>query len=133
MVLKLDVWTKGAENGNVVRRKASITSAQNSTIKIEDKSFILQSSVHLVSNKSACFSYASIIRINNKWVHVNNHVLYHEFWPKGAKNLYLAFYEQVALSSANLNRQYHMQCHLHLMMIKDLVSKSLVLLRVHLL
>ena len=53
--LKLDVWTKGAENGNVVRRKASITSAQNSTIKIEDKSFILQSSVHLVSNKKCWF------------------------------------------------------------------------------
>ena len=98
VVLKLDVWTKGAENGNVVRRKASITSAQNSTIKIEDKSFILQSSVHLVSNKSAGFSYASIIRVNNKWVHVNNHVLSHECWPKGAKNLFLAFYEQVSLS-----------------------------------
>ena len=98
VVLKLDVWTKGAENGNVVRRKASVTSAQNSTIKIEDKSFILQSSVHLVSNKSAGFSYASIVRVNSKWVHVNNHVLSHECWPKGAKNLYLAFYEQVSLS-----------------------------------
>ena len=98
VVLKLDVWTKGAENSNVVRRKASVTSAQNSTIKIEDKSFILQSSVHLVSNKSAGFSYASIVRVNNKWVNVNNHVLSHECWPKGAKNLYLAFYEQILLS-----------------------------------
>ena len=39
VVFKLDVWTKGAEGGDVVRRKASVTSVQNSTIKIGDKSF----------------------------------------------------------------------------------------------
>ena len=97
VVLKLDVWTKGAAGGDLVRRKASVTSVQNSTIKISDKSFTLQSSIHLISTKSAGFSYISIVRTNNKWVHINNHVLYHECWPKGAKNLYLAFYEQSSL------------------------------------
>ena len=104
VVLKLDVWTKGAECGNVVRRKASVTSVQNSTIKIEDKSFTLQSSIHLVSNKSEGFSYASIVRVNNKWVHINNHVLSHECWPKIAKNLYLAFYEHISLSGTKQHK-----------------------------
>ena len=97
VVLKLDVWTKGATGGNLVRRKASVTSVQNSTIKISDKSFTLQSSIHLISTKSAGFSYISIVRTNNKWVHINNHVLSHDCWPKGAKNLYLAFYEHSSL------------------------------------
>ena len=105
VVLKLDVWTKGAEGGDVVRRKASVTSVQNSIIKIGDKSFTLQTSVHLTSNRSAGFSYISIVRGNNKWVHINNHVLSYEYWPKGAKNLYLAFYEQHPLSSGK-------QCHI---------------------
>ena len=49
IVLKLDVW-------KMVRRKANITSVQNSSIKVGDKLFTLQSSVHLLSNKSAGFA-----------------------------------------------------------------------------
>ena len=57
----------------------------------------MQSSVHLLSDKSAGFSYISIVRSNGKWIHCNNQVLSRECWPKGAKNLYLAFYEQSSL------------------------------------
>ena len=96
VVLKLDVWSKAINSCDVVRRKASITSVQNSSIKLGDKLYTLQSSVHLLSNKGAGFSYISIVRSNCKWIHFNNHVLSHECWPKGAKNLYLAFYEQVS-------------------------------------
>ena len=67
--------------------------SQNSSIKVGEKLFTLQSSVHLLSDKSAGFSYRS----NGKWIHCNNQVLSCECWPKGAKNLYLAFYEQSSL------------------------------------
>ena len=39
---------------------------------------------------------AFIVRSNGKWIHCNNQVS-RECWPKGAKNLYLAFYEQTPL------------------------------------
>ena len=97
IVLKLDVWNKGLDGAKMVRRKANITSVQNSSIKVGDRLFTLQSSVHLLSDKSAGFSYISIVRSNGKWIHCNNQVLSRECWPKGAKNLYLAFYEQSSL------------------------------------
>ena len=90
IVLKLDVWNKGLDGAKMVRRKANITSAQNSSIKVGDKLFTLQSSVCLLYDKSAGFSYISIVRCNNQ-------VLSRECWPKGAKNLCLAFYEQSSL------------------------------------
>ena len=97
IVLKLDVWNKSLDGAKMVRRKANITSVQNSSIKVGDKLFALQSSVHLLSDKSAGFSYISIVHSNGKWIHCNNQVLSCECWPKGAKNLYLAFYEQKCL------------------------------------
>ena len=97
MVLKLDVWNMSSDGAKMVRRKANITSVQNSSIKVGDKHFALQSSVHLLSDKSAGFSYISIVHSNGKWIHCNNQVLSRECWPKGAKNLYLAFYEQKCL------------------------------------
>ena len=97
IVLKLDVWNKALDGAKMVRRKANITSAQNSSIKVGDRLFTLQSSVHLLSDKGAGFSYISIVRSNSKWIHCNNQVLSRECWPKGAKNLYLAFYGQTPL------------------------------------
>ena len=38
--------------------------------------------------------------LQQMWVHVNNHVMSHECWLKGAKNLYLAFYEQTSSCGA---------------------------------
>ena len=56
IVLKLDVWNKALDGAKMVRRKANITSAQNSSIKVGDRLFTLQSSVHLLSDKGAGFS-----------------------------------------------------------------------------
>ena len=61
IVLKLDVWNKGIDGAKMVRRKANITSV-HSSIKVGDKLFTLQSSVHLLSDKRAGFSYISIVR-----------------------------------------------------------------------
>ena len=105
LVLKLDVWGKVEGGAKMVRRNASINSVSNSSIKVGDKVFTLQSSVHLLSDKSAGFSYISIVRSNGKWIHCNNQVLSHECWPKGAKNLYLAFYEQTSLGGTK-QRKY---------------------------
>ena len=44
--------------------------------------------------KGAGISYVGIFHLNNKWVHCENQKLSVEGWPKGAKGLYLAFYEQ---------------------------------------
>ena len=96
IVLKLDVWNKVVGGAKMVRRNANITSVPNSSIKVGDNLFTLQSSVHLLSSKSAGFSYISVVRSNGKWIHCNNQVLSQECWPKGAKNLYLAFYEQTS-------------------------------------
>ena len=97
IVLKLDVWNKVVGGAKMVRRNANITSVPNSSIKVGDNLFTLQSSVHLHSNKSASFSYISIVRSSGKWIHCNNQIISQECWPKGAKNLYLAFYEQTSL------------------------------------
>ena len=72
-----------------------------SSIKVGDNLFTLQSSVHLHSNKSASFSYISIVRSSGKWIHCNNQIISQECWPKGVKNLYLAFYEQTSLGGTN--------------------------------
>ena len=77
-VLKLDVWNKGLDGAKMIRRKANITSVQNSSIKVGDKLFTLQSSVHLLSDKGAGFSYISTVCSNGKWVHCNNQVLSRE-------------------------------------------------------
>ena len=99
IVLKLDVWNKVVGGAKMVRRNANIIYVPNSSIKVGDNLFTLQTSVHLLSSKSAGFSYISVVRSNGKWIHCNNQVLSQECWPKGAKNLYLAFYEQTSLGS----------------------------------
>ena len=108
IILKLDVWNKALDCAKTVRRNVSVTSAQNSSIKVGDKVFTLQSSVHLLSNKNAGLSYISIVRSNNKWIHCNNDVLSHECWPKGAKNLYLAFCEHSS-SCSTKQRKFESQ------------------------
>ena len=91
-LVKLDVWSAPEGGAKAIRRTTSINSVPTSSLKVYDKMFTLQSTVYLLSNKSADFSFISIVRSSGKWIHCNNQVLSYECWPKGAKNLYLAFY-----------------------------------------
>ena len=99
LILKLDVWSKNTD-GNDIRRKANISAVPSSSIKVGDKTFTLRSSIHLSSTKGAGVSYVSVVLSNNKWVHCNNQTLSTQSWPKGAKNLYIAFYENTSMCNA---------------------------------
>ena len=92
IVVKMDVWSAKANNKSV-RRNTTITAVPNSFLKVNDKTFTLSSSVHVLSNKDAGISYIGIVQYKNKWVHCKNQKLSLEGWPKGAKGSYLAFYE----------------------------------------
>ena len=92
LVIKLDVWSTPEDGAKAIRRTTSINSVPTSSLKVGDKMFTSHSTVHLLSNKSAGFSYISIVCSSSKWIHCNNQDLSYECWPKGAKNLYLAFY-----------------------------------------
>ena len=59
IVVKLDVWTAKA-NSKSVRRNATITAVPNSFIKINDKTFKLRSSIHVLSKKGAGVSYVAV-------------------------------------------------------------------------
>ena len=92
IVVKLDVWSTPEGGAKAIRRTTRINSVPTSSLKVGDKMFTLHSTVHLLSNKSAGFSYISIVRSSGKWIHCINQVLSYKCWPKGAKNLYWAFY-----------------------------------------
>ena len=91
-IIKLNVWTTKA-NSKSIRRNATITAVPNSFIKVNDKTFKLCSSIHVLFKKGASVSYVGIVQSNNKWVHCENQKLSVKGWPKGAKGLYLASYE----------------------------------------
>ena len=92
IVVKLVVWTAKA-NSKSVRSNSTIKAVPYIFIKVNDKTFKLCSSVHVLSKKGAGVSYVGIVQLNNKWVHCENQKLSVEGWLKGAKGLYLAFYE----------------------------------------
>ena len=133
IVLKLNVWNKSLDGVKMVRRKANITSVQNSSIKVGDKLLALQSSVHLLSDKTTDFSYISIVRSNGKWIHCNNQVLSLNaglrepkiciwlFTNKKAKSLTREHCKpkQQQKTRPLLNRNYHQQVDV----IKDLIQK----------
>ena len=106
LVLKLDVWGKVEGGAKMVRRNASINSVSNSSIKVGDKVFTLQSSVHILSDKSAGFSYISIVRSNGKWIHCNNDVLSGLKEPKICIWLSMSIPLRIAPSNVNLNPNY---------------------------
>ena len=87
IIVKMDVWSAKAN------RNTTITAVPNSFLKVNNKTFTLSSSVHVLSNKGADISYIGIVQSKNKWVHCKNQKLSLEGWPKGAKGLYLSFYE----------------------------------------
>ena len=49
--------------------------------------------VHFAMSKKVGVSYMSVISSNGKWIHCNDQTLKPACWPKGAKDLYLVFYE----------------------------------------
>ena len=91
-VVKMNVYS-AKPNSKSVRRNTTITAAPNSFIKVNDKTFTLCSSVYVLANKGGGISNVGIVQSNNKWEPCKNQKLSVEGWPKGAKGLYLAFYE----------------------------------------
>ena len=95
MVFKLDVW-KYTSDGNKVRRSININSVPGSSIKIGASMYKLKASVHYEESKKAGAGYISIISVNGKWVHCKNQSLATAPWPKGAKDLYMLFYQRTS-------------------------------------
>ena len=71
IIVKLDVWTAKA-NSKSVRRNATITAVPNSFIKVNDKTFKLRSSVHVLSEKGAGVSYVGIVQSNGSTVKIKS-------------------------------------------------------------
>ena len=92
VVFKLDDVTSTGSNTKV-RRMTSINSVPSSSIKIGDCLYKLKSIVHFAMSKKTGVSYMSVISSNGKWIHCNDQILKPACWPKGAKDLYLVFYE----------------------------------------
>ena len=61
----MDVWSAKANNKSV-KRNTTITAMPNSFLKVNDKTFTLSSSVHVLSNKDAGISYIGILQYKNK-------------------------------------------------------------------
>ena len=135
IVLKLDVWNKSLDGVKMVRRKANITSVQNSSIKVEDKLFALQLSVHLLSDKSAILAlfvqmvsgYTAITRYYHVnadlrepkiciWLFMNKSV------TPSNRSLTHCMPKQQQKARPLLNGNYHQQVNV----IKDLVQKKYV-------
>ena len=89
------MWSARA-GGKSARRNASITAVPDSSVKVSGKTFMLRSSVHLLSNNDPGVSYIGIVQSGKKWVYCDNQKLSVGGWPKGAKGLYIVFYEHMS-------------------------------------
>ena len=97
------------------RARCNFNAVPSSTIKVGDRLFKLKCSIHYNHSKNAGVSYCSVISDGGKWIHCTDQVIRVAPWPKGAKDLYMLFYESavpiINTSTRANQKKSNSECH----------------------
>ena len=95
LVFQFDVWDPTSK----IRRKGNINCVPTASLKIGTSLYKPKASIHLEKSKTPGMTYVCIVSTSGKWLYCNNVELSVVHWPKGARDMYMLFFEQTTTDS----------------------------------